>query len=225
MSLPIAFLAGMLSFFSPCVLPLVPTYLLYLGGNKGRPLINALAFTTGFSLVFLILFGLPATLLGSLLIGNKTLLSQLGGVVIIGFGLMMLGLKPAFLSRGLNLRFQGDTARPWGALVLGAVLAIGWTPCIGPLLGATLTLIANEGRGFGLLLAYVVGLAIPFLLVAVFTDRAVALVRRTARYTQYIERGAGVFLIAVGLLMASGTLTALNGFFNQITPEWLRERL
>lgn len=215
----------MLSFLSPCVLPLVPTYLLYLGGNKGRPIVNALAFIGGFGLVFLVLFGLPATLLGNLLVTNKTLLSQIGGVVIIGFGLMMLGLKPAFLSRGLNLRFEGDTARPWGALVLGAVLAIGWTPCIGPLLGATLTLITNEGRGFELLLAYVVGLAIPFLLVAVFTDRAVALVRRTARYTKYIERGAGVFLIVVGLLMVTGTLTMLNGFFNQITPEWLRERL
>ncbi len=225
MSLSIAFLAGMLSFLSPCVLPLVPTYLLYLGGNKGRPIVNALAFIGGFGLVFLVLFGLPATLLGNLLVTNKTLLSQIGGVVIIGFGLMMLGLKPAFLSRGLNLRFEGDTARPWGALVLGAVLAIGWTPCIGPLLGATLTLITNEGRGFELLLAYVVGLAIPFLLVAVFTDRAVALVRRTARYTKYIERGAGVFLIVVGLLMVTGTLTMLNGFFNQITPEWLRERL
>lgn len=225
MSLPIAFLAGMLSFLSPCVLPLVPTYLLYLGGDRGRPIVNALAFIGGFGLVFLILFGLPATLLGNLLVTNKTLFSQIGGVVIIAFGLMMLGLKPAFLSRGFNLRFQGDTARPWGALVLGAVLAVGWTPCIGPLLGATLTLIANEGRGFDLLLAYVVGLAIPFLLVAVFTDRAVALVRRTARYTKYIERGAGVFLIAVGLLMATGTLTMLNGFFNQITPEWLRERL
>lgn len=215
----------MLSFLSPCVLPLVPTYLLYLGGNKGRPIVNALAFIGGFGLVFLVLFGLPATLLSNLLVTNKTLLSQIGGVVIIGFGLMMLGLKPAFLSRGLNLRFEGDTARPWGALVLGAVLAIGWTPCIGPLLGATLTLITNEGRGFELLLAYVVGLAIPFLLVAVFTDRAVALVRRTTRYTKYIERGAGVFLIAVGLLMVTGTLTMLNGFFNQITPEWLRERL
>lgn len=225
MSLSIAFLAGMLSFLSPCVLPLVPTYLLYLGGNKGRPIVNALAFIGGFGLVFLVLFGLPATLLGNLLVTNKTLLSQIGGVVIIGFGLMMLGLKPVFLSRGLNLRFEGDTARPWGALVLGAVLAIGWTPCIGPLLGATLTLITNEGRGFELLLAYVVGLAIPFLLVAVFTDRAVALVRRTARYTKYIERGAGVFLIVVGLLMVTGTLTMLNGFFNQITPEWLRERL
>ncbi|WP_018466458.1 cytochrome c biogenesis CcdA family protein [Calidithermus timidus] len=225
MSLPIAFLAGMLSFLSPCVLPLVPTYLLYLGGNKGRPIVNALAFIGGFSLVFLILFGLPATLLGSLLVSNKTLLSQIGGVVVIGFGLMMLGLKPALLSRGLNLRFGGDAARPWGALTLGAVLAIGWTPCIGPLLGATLTLITNEGRGFELLLAYVMGLAIPFLLVAAFTDRAVSLVRRTARYTKYIERGAGVFLIAVGLLMATGTLTMLNGFFNQITPEWLRERL
>lgn len=225
MSLPIAFLAGMLSFLSPCVLPLVPTYLLYLGGNKGRPIVNALAFIGGFSLVFLIVFGLPASLLGGLLKANKILLSQVGGLVIIGFGLMMLGLKPAFLSRGPNLRFQGDSARPWGALVLGAVLAIGWTPCIGPLLGATLTLIANEGRGFELLLAYIVGLAIPFLLVAAFTDRAVALVRRTARYTKYIERGAGVFLIAVGVLMMTGTLTVLNGFFNQITPQWLRERL
>lgn len=220
LSLPIAFLAGILSFLSPCVLPLVPTYLLYLGGQRGGPLRNAVFFVLGFSAIFFLL-GLPFTLLGSLLFEYRDLLGRVGGVVLILLGLYMLGLRPKW---GVNLRYEGPTDRPWGAFVLGIVLGLGWTPCIGPILGGILTLTAT-GEGVHLLVAYILGLAVPFLLVALFADRARAFLRRAARFSHAVEIAAGVVLIGVGLLLLTGTYTQLNSFFLRITPEWLQERL
>lgn len=216
MSLIAAFTAGILSFLSPCVLPLVPTYLLYLGGERGRPLFNAFFFVGGFSLVFLLL-GLPFTILGGLLSENRQTLSQVGGVVLFLFGLYMLGLKPKW---GVNLRYQGDTSRPWGAFVLGSILALGWTPCIGPILGSILTLTATGG-GVNLLLAYILGLAVPFLMVALFADRIRPALRKAARFSHWAELTAGGVLVVVGVLMFTGTFTQLNSFFLKITPEWL----
>ncbi|GIW29713.1 MAG: cytochrome C biogenesis protein CcdA [Meiothermus sp.] len=220
LSLPIAFLAGILSFLSPCVLPLVPTYLLYLGGQQGRPIRNALFFVLGFSAIFFLL-GLPFTLLGGLLFEYRDLLGRIGGGVLILLGLYMLGLKPKW---GVNLRYQGPTDRPWGAFVLGIVLGLGWTPCIGPILGGILTLTATGG-GIHLLVAYILGLAVPFMLVALFAERARAFLRRAARLSHAVEIVAGVVLIAVGILLLTGTYTQLNSFFLKITPEWLQERL
>ena len=217
-----AFLAGILSFLSPCVLPLVPTYLLYLGGEKGRPLRNAVFFVLGFGSIFL-LMGLPFTLLGSLLAEYRSLLGQVGGVVMVLFGLYMLGLKPGFLRVGLS--YSGNTDRPWGAFVLGVVLGLGWTPCIGPILGGILTLTAVEGKGVELLLVYILGMAVPFLLVALFADRAVGWVRRTARFAHTVELVAGAVLVGVGLLLITGYYTQLNTFFLRLTPEWLLDRL
>lgn len=220
LSLPIAFLAGILSFLSPCVLPLVPTYLLYLGGQQGRPLRNAVFFVLGFSAIFFLL-GLPFTLLGGLLFEHRDLLGRIGGGVLILLGLYMLGLKPKW---GVNLRYEGATDRPWGAFVLGIVLGLGWTPCIGPILGGILTLTATGG-GVHLLIAYILGLAVPFLLVAFFADRARAFLKRAARLSHAVEITAGLVLIAVGILLLTGTYTQLNSFFLKITPEWLQERL
>ncbi|MBI5811558.1 MAG: cytochrome c biogenesis CcdA family protein [Meiothermus silvanus] len=220
LSLPIAFLAGIISFLSPCVLPLVPTYVLYLGGDRGRPLVNAVAFILGFSAVFLLL-GLPFTLLGSVLFDHRETLSRVGGAVMTLLGLYMLGLRPRW---GVNLRYGGDATRPWGAFVLGIVLGLGWTPCIGPVLGGILTLTV-AGGGVSLLLAYILGLALPFFLVAAFTDRVRPLLRRMARFSHGAELAAGVVLVAVGLLLLSGTYSALNGFFLKITPAWLQDRL
>jgi cytochrome c-type biogenesis protein len=212
----VAFLAGLLSFLSPCVLPLVPTYLLYLGGDKGRPVFNALFFILGFSLVFFFV-GLPFTLLGDLLSSNRLLLTQVGGIVMVLFGLYMLGLKPKW---GINLRYQGQTDNPWGALILGMVLAIGWTPCIGPILGGILTLTA-AGQGAGLLLAYILGLAVPFFLVALFADRIRPMLRQASRFSRGAEITAGVALAAIGIMMLTGTYTQINAFFASITPEWI----
>jgi len=220
LSLPIAFLAGFLSFLSPCVLPLVPTYLLYLGGQQGRPMRNAVFFVLGFSAIFLLL-GLPFTLLGSWLFEYRDLLGRIGGGVLILLGLYMLGLKPKW---GVNLRYQGPTDRPWGAFVLGIVLGLGWTPCIGPILGGILTLTA-AGGGVHLLVAYILGLAVPFLLVAFFAEQARGILRRAARLSHAVEIVAGVVLIGVGILLLTGTYTQLNSFFLKITPEWLQKLL
>jgi cytochrome c-type biogenesis protein len=141
--------------------------------------------------------------------------------VLILLGLYMLGLKPKW---GVNLRYQGPTDRPWGAFVLGIVLGLGWTPCIGPILGGILTLTATGG-GIHLLVAYILGLAVPFLLVALFAERARGFLRRTARLSHAVEITAGVVLIAVGILLLTGTYTQLNSFFLKITPEWLQELL
>ncbi|RTH07165.1 cytochrome C biogenesis protein CcmH [Thermus scotoductus] len=219
-SLVAAFLAGVLSFLSPCVLPLVPTYLFYLGGERGRPLFNALFFVLGFGVIFFLL-GLPFTLLGGLLFEHRQTLARVGGVVLILFGLYMLGLRPRW---GVNLRYEGETGRPLGALLLGATLGLGWTPCIGPILGAILTLTA-VGGGVELLLAYILGLAVPFLLVAPFADRLKGWLRRARRLSHYVELLAGVVLLVVGVLLVTGTYTALNSFFLRITPEWLQKNL
>lgn len=220
LSLPIAFLAGVLSFFSPCVLPLIPTYLLYLGGQRGRPMVNAVLFILGFSAIFLAL-GLPFTLLGSLLFDYREVLSRVGGGLMVLLGAYMLGLRPRW---GVNLRYEGPTDRPWGAFVLGVVLGLGWTPCIGPILGGILTLTATGG-GVSLLLAYILGMALPFLLVAVFTDRIRPLLRRMARFSHGVELAAGTVLVVVGLLLLTGSYTALNSYFLKITPAWLQDRL
>lgn len=219
-SLAAAFFAGVLSFLSPCVLPLVPTYLVYLGGERGRPLFNALFFIFGFGTVFFLL-GLPFTLLGGLLFEHRQTLARIGGVVLILFGLYMLGLRPRW---GVSLRYEGDTGRPVGAFLLGATLALGWTPCIGPILGAILTLTA-VGGGVGLLLAYILGLAVPFFLVALFAERIKGWLRKAGRLSHYVELFAGVVLLLVGILLLTGTYSALNSFFLRITPEWLQKYL
>ncbi|MGQ9510375.1 MAG: cytochrome c biogenesis protein CcdA [Thermaceae bacterium] len=220
LSLGVAFLAGVLSFLSPCVLPLVPTYLFYLGGERGRPLFNSLFFVLGFGLVFFLL-GLPFTLLGGLLFEYRRTLARVGGAVLILFGLYMLGLRPRW---GVGLRYEGDTSRPWGAFLLGAVLGLSWTPCIGPILGSILTLTA-VGGGAGLLLAYILGLAVPFLLVAAFAEGIKGYLRRAARLSHAVEVAAGVVLILVGVLLLTGTFTLLNSLFLRMTPEWLQKHL
>lgn len=220
LSLAAAFFAGVLSFLSPCVLPLVPTYLLYLGGERGRPLFNALFFILGFGLVFLLL-GLPFTFLGNFLFAHRQTLVQVGGVVLILFGLYMLGLRPRF---AVSLRYEGETGRPLGAFLFGATLALAWTPCIGPILGAILTLTA-VGGGVAFLLAYILGLAVPFLLVALFADRVKGWLRGAGRLAHYVEVFAGVVLVVVGLLLLTGSFSALNAFFLRITPEWLQKYL
>jgi len=223
LSLTGAFLAGLLSFLSPCVLPLVPTYLLYLGAERGRPMSNAVFFVAGFSGIFLLL-GLPFTLLGNLLFEYRKPLTLVGGAAMILFGLFMLGLKPRFLLGRINLRYEGDASRPWGAFSLGAVLGIGWTPCIGPILGAILTLTAT-GAGVQFLLSYILGLAVPFLLVALFTDQMQGLLRRASRFAQGFQIAGGAILMLVGVLMVTGQFTLMNSYFLKITPEWLLRRL
>ncbi|WP_457636845.1 cytochrome c biogenesis CcdA family protein [Oceanithermus sp.] len=225
LSIAAAFFAGMLSFLSPCVLPLVPTYLAYLGGEQGRPVKNAAFFILGFSLIFIIM-GLPFTLLGGLLAAYKPILGRIGGAILILFGLYMLGLKIPYLAQIRGVSYTGDTTRPWGAFLMGMALATAWLPCIGPILGGILALAFDDGlRGLVYLVVYDLGLAVPFFLVALFADQVTKFIRRSGRLSLWVERLAGAILVIVGFLMLTNTFQRLNNFFIRFTPSWLMERL
>ncbi len=230
--LGVAFVAGVISFLSPCVLPLVPTYLAYVGVSadaQRRVLItNSLTFILGFSLVFIAL-GASASALGSLLRANQQILMTVGGVLVIFFGLVMLNvIKLPWLYRDTRMQYKGETRSPWGAMVLGMAFAFGWTPCIGPVLGAILTLASTAGSlaaGVGLLAVYALGLGVPFFLAALLLDPFMRFSKGFRRFLPWLERGAGVLLIVAGVMMLTGTYTVLNSYLLNITPDWLIKRL
>lgn len=233
-SLGVAFAAGVLSFLSPCVLPLVPTYLAYIGGSgaakRALLLRNAVLFVLGFSLVF-IAMGASASALGSLLREYRTLLMVAGGFVVVAFGLVMLGvIRVPMLYRDTRapLREDAQPQTPWGALALGSAFGFAWTPCIGPVLGAILTAAGASGTlstGVGLLSVYSLGLAVPFLLAALALDPFLRVSRGLRPYLPWVERVAGGLLVVVGVMMITGTFTALNAVLLRITPDWLFQRL
>lgn len=218
-SLTVAFLAGLVSFLSPCVLPLVPSYLGVLGGAKA-PWSRALGFIAGFGLVFIAL-GATASSVGALLAPQKVLLGQISGALIVFFGLVMLGVvRFPWLMR--DTRALAD-AGGYGPVALGAAFAFGWSPCLGPALGSILGLAASSaslGQGVTLLAVYTLGLAVPFLLAALVWDRWN--LRRLNRFAGVFEKVGGVVLIAVGTLMLTGQFTRLAAFFLEVTPEWLK---
>lgn len=235
-TLPLAFLAGLLSFLSPCVLPLVPSYLAYVGGSGNRAgglsralvLRNSLFFVLGFSLVFVAL-GASASALGSLLLDYRYTLITAAGALIVLFGLMMLGLfRLPFFYRDIRFRFTGDAATPLGATLLGAAFGIGWTPCIGPVLGAILTLAGATGtlsQGVALLMAYALGLAVPFLLAALALGSFGRFYAGFRRFLPWVERVAGGLLVAVGVMMLTGYYTWLNAYLIRFVPPWLWDYL
>ncbi len=215
-SIGLAFLAGLASFLSPCVLPLVPAYVGYLGGRAAGgegesphrfvTLMHGLAFVLGFSLVFVFL-GLTASAIGSLLQGLRLWLARIGGIVVIIFGLHMTGLfRIAFLE--YDIRIHDNPSRRFGGYVssflLGVFFSAGWSPCIGPVLGAILTLaISGNSLALGakLLIAYSLGLAIPFLIAALSIGWLSVFLRRHSKMMHYVEVGMGVILVIVGVLL------------------------
>ncbi|MBZ9751657.1 cytochrome c biogenesis CcdA family protein [Deinococcus sp. HMF7604] len=218
-TLTVAFLAGLVSFLSPCVLPLVPSYLGVLGGERA-PWRRALGFILGFGLVFIAL-GATASSLGALIAPHKALLGQLSALLILFFGLVMLGaVRLPLLMRDTRALAN---AGGYGPVALGAAFAFGWSPCLGPTLGSVLGLAASSaslGSGVGLLAAYTLGLSVPFLLAALLWHRVN--LRRMNRYAGIFERVGGALLVAVGLLMLSGQFTRLATFFYSVMPEWLQ---
>lgn len=218
-SVTVAFLAGLISFLSPCVLPLVPSYLGVIGGARA-PLWRALGFILGFGLVFIAL-GATASSLGALLAPHKILLGRVAAVLIIFFGLVMLGvIRLPWLMR--DTRALADTGG-YGPVALGAAFAFGWSPCLGPALGSILGLAASSaslGTGVGLLAAYTLGLAVPFLLAALLWHRLN--LRRLNRYAGVFEKVGGAVLVLVGMLMLTGQFTRLATFFYEVMPAWLR---
>lgn len=237
----VALTAGLFSFLSPCVLPLVPSYLSYVAGmslqelKTGRTaqarraiVINALLFILGFSVVFITL-GASFTLLGQLLLGSISLVRKVGGILIIVFGLNIAGiLKLPFLMRERRLHLENRPTGSLGSVLVGVAFGAGWTPCIGPILGSILTLAgtsATGGRGVTLLGVYSLGLGVPFLLSALALDRFSRFFQRFHPYMRWVEVGSGLFLVLIGVLLFSGYLTLLNSYLIGITPQWLWERL
>jgi cytochrome c-type biogenesis protein len=236
LGLAVAFVAGLLSFLSPCVLPLVPSYVGFLTGMTlpemtGRrrvALLHALLFVAGFSLVF-VLLGASATALGGALKYYQVWIARVGGVLVILFGLVCLGVvKAGFLDQDRRLQLQHKPVGYLGSALVGVAFGAGWTPCIGPVLGAILSLAATSdsvSRGMLLLGVYSAGLAVPFLLAAVAVESFLEWFQRFRRFLPWVMRVSGVLLILVGLLMATGQFTRLAGWLQALTPEFLRERI
>lgn len=233
-----AFAAGLLSFLSPCVLPLVPAYLGFITGMSlddlkadERPrsaLRPALFFVGGFSLIFL-LMGASATLLGQLLFEYQTWLARIGGVLVIIFGLHLLGvLRFGALMRERRFQVANSPRGDFGASLAGMAFAAGWTPCIGPVLGALWTLASVRATMWGALLllgGYSLGLAVPFLIAALATSRFLEASRRMRRAIPVLERVSGGVLIVVGILLLTGSFTMLSAWFVRFTPDFVLRRI
>jgi len=230
-SLMVATLAGVLSFLSPCVLPIVPPYLAYMSGismreltaeRRGPPpaLVPALFFVMGLSTVFLFL-GFTASSLGRLFTEYREPFQQVAGVVVIVMGLHFLGLfRLGFLQREARLN-AGQGGSAFGAYVLGLAFAFGWTPCIGPILGTIITLAATEDsvtRGTTLLAFYALGLGLPFLLAAVFVTRSMALMNRLKPWLGTVEKAMGVLLVLVGVALITGWMADFSFWLLEVFP-------
>ena len=232
----VAFVAGLLSFLSPCVLPLVPSYIGFItgmtlpevSGRRRAALTHALLFVAGFSLVF-VLLGASATALGRALNYYQVWLQRVGGVLIILFGLLCLGVfKVGLLTQERRLHLERKPVGYLGSALVGMAFGAGWTPCIGPVLGGILGLAATSSdvsRGMQLLAVYSAGLAIPFLIAAAAVESFLDWFQRFRRYLPWVMRLSGILLIVVGILLVTGEFTRLAGWLQGLTPDFLREQL
>ncbi|HOB34440.1 MAG: cytochrome c biogenesis protein CcdA [Firmicutes bacterium] len=218
MSIPVAFAAGVAAFFSPCVLPLLPVWLAFLSGSraesKGSLAVNLLFFAAGFAVVFTAM-GATATALGTWLGANRTLLSRVGGAVLLIFGLQMTGWwQVPLLQRKLGISFRPRQSRA-GYFLFGVVLALGWTPCVGIWLASILMLAGSQEtvwQGMLLLFVFSLGFALPFFAAGLFID-AVALGKVSRRISRALQWGAGLVLIVMGLLLIFNRWHWIQNFF------------
>ena len=223
-SLVIAFIAGIVSFLSPCVLPIIPGFLAYLSGvsleeSKGRQrlviFLNSVFFVLGFSTVFALLGVLLNTVLAGVAYEAQTWLARIGGVVIIAFGLYLTGLlKIDFLEREHKFRVTRKfKSRYVTSFVFGSAFAAGWTPCVGAALGAILGLAAsNPGSAFSLLMSYSLGLGLPFLVVGLFASGAVGIINKYAKSLKHVNIIFGIVLIVLGVLVFTESLNRIANF-------------
>ena len=234
--LGLSFSAGLLSFLSPCVLPLIPSYLTFVTGlsledvqrSRRTTLVHAVLFVVGFSLIFLAL-GATATVLGRMLLVYREWISRIGGALIVLFGLYMLGaFNTGLLARERRVHLADKPVGYLGTVLVGIAFGAGWTPCIGPILGSILiytSSTADLNRGLLLLSSYSLGLAIPFILAALAMNRFLSFFTRIRRHLIWVTRAAGALLIVVGLLLITNYFTLLAAYLQGWTPDFLRERL
>jgi len=237
----VAFSAGLFSFLSPCVLPLFPSYLSFITGMsvdrlasevtaaaRTRVLLHSLAFILGFSAVFVSL-GASFSAAGQFLLDYRDWIRIGGGVLIVIFGLYIAGaLRIGVLGRTQQLQIRSKPAGLLGSFLVGLTFAIGWTPCVGPILGSILTLASNDrtvGQGVTLLLSYSAGLGLPFLVSSIALGMFLRFFRRYRPFIPAVERAAGVLLVVVGVLVATNYYVMLNSWAVGLTPEWLLRRL
>jgi len=238
----VAFGAGVLSFLSPCVLPLIPSYLSFVSGVsldemrdertrarvRMRVVLNSLAFILGFSLVFVSL-GASASFLGGLFMSYRNGIRIFGGIFILLVGLLLVGaFKIAALDQYLQFNLKDKPAGYLGSVLVGITFAVAWTPCVGPILGATLALASTSGeigRGTYLLMSYAAGLALPFFLSALAINSFFQFSQKLRRYVQAIHVIGGVLLIIVGVLLITDYMTFLNAYALRFTPDWLLKKL
>jgi cytochrome c-type biogenesis protein len=225
-NLLLAFGAGVLSFLSPCCLPIFPSFLSYVTGisvdeltagtraARSRILSHSIAFFAGFSTIY-VAMGLVASALADLFRTHRFWLPKVGGLWVALMGLTMLGLiRIPFLMKERRIHFASKPEGYLGSALVGLAYAAGWTPCVGPILGAVLGMAAtNPGQGVPLLLAYTVGFAIPFIILAYF----IGSVRVLSRYAHYVERVGGALMVAMGLLLATGYMEKVSGWLLEVT--------
>ncbi len=228
----VALMAGIISFLSPCVLPIVPPYLAYMSGvtladlsdkssARARAVLPALFFVLGLSTVFLFL-GFTASAIGAAFLQYQSYFNALAGILVMIFGAHFIGVfRIPFLDREARVDVGDRGGSAFGAYILGLAFAFGWTPCIGPQLGAILSLAASEGsvtRGTFLLGIYAIGLGVPFLLVAAFLPRLTGFMGWMKRHMQQIERIMGLLLWTIGLLMLTGGFSAFSFWLLEVFP-------
>lgn len=231
----IAFLAGLVSFVSPCVLPLVPAYLSVLTGEsledlkaeqaaaaRTRTFSHAVAFSLGFGLIFVAL-GLTASAIGGLLNAHRSLISQIGGVVVVVLGLHMMGMiriPLLMMDKRAHVMRDGRTTF-WTSLLVGMAFAAGWSPCIGPILAGILAIASQQHNGEAalLLVFYSLGLAVPFLAAAAAIGAVLPALNRVKRFLPAIEFAAGAFLVVVGLVLVNDAFLNVAGWFYQFVPQ------
>lgn len=237
----VAFGAGLLSFLSPCVLPLFPSYLSFItgmsvdrlaadvsAGSRGRVILHSLAFIVGFSLVFIAL-GASFSVAGQFLLDYRGWIRIGGGLLIIVFGLSIAGiLRIGIFSRTRQIEIKTKPAGYIGTFAVGVTFAIGWTPCVGPILGSILSLAGTAETvrtGIGLLIAYSAGLALPFFLSSLALGGFLKFFKRYRAVMPVVERVAGGLLVLVGLLVVTNYFVVLNSYAISLTPQWLLKRL
>ncbi len=243
LSIMVALGGGLLSFLSPCVLPLLPSYLSFITGMsldelkdplliskvRGKVILNSLLFVLGFSTVFVVL-GTSFSFVGRFFAVHQQIIQKIAGVMIIFFGLYIVGIFniPYLMRTKEIITLKNRPAGYIGSVLVGIAFGSTWTPCIGPILGAILTLAGTSkgiNQGTTLLMAYSAGLAIPFILTSLAVGHFLSIFRKFRKILHMVYISGGIFLILVGILILTGYFYAINSFFTGLIPLWLLERI